>query len=379
MRDLVASFIIRLLIINSCLNKGDKKMTKRLKLLQQTLKQEKTDALLVTNLFNLRYLSGFTGTTAVGLVTPNTAFLITDSRYTIQATNEAKHFEVITHGSIWEDAVKELIDRLEITKLAIDGNNISYNQYLKMSKMFDASLVVSSPLIEKQREVKDKEEIETIQKACKIADIAFDRILTYVKPGMTEIEVANELDFVMRRYKATGVSFDTIVASGLRSALPHGVATHKIIEENDIITIDFGCYYNGYVSDITRTISIGSVMPTLKKMHAAVLESNQKTIKAIKPGITSKELIEISRKVLRKYDLEQYFTHGLGHGIGLEIHEGPMLSLSNDKPLVPGNIITIEPGCYIDGIGGVRIEDDVLVTDQGFKVLTHSSHDLLEL
>jgi len=232
-------------------------------------------------------------------------------------------------------------------------------------------------LIEKIREVKTEEEIEIIQEAVNIVEKAYDYILGYVKPGITEIEVANELDFYMRNLGATGVSFDTIVASGVRSAMPHGVASDKVIEEGDMVTIDFGCYYKGYTSDMTRTFAVGDPGEELKKIYEIVFEANKKVTEAAKPGMTGAELDAIARDYITEHGYGDAFGHTTGHGIGLEVHEGPAISFRNEEELVVNNVITNEPGIYIPGLGGVRIEDDLVITETGNLNLMTSSKELV--
>lgn len=210
-------------------------------------------------------------------------------------------------------------------------------------------------------------------------DQGFAFVLEMIKPGMTEIEVANQLDFFMRSKGASGVSFETIVASGLRSAMPHGVASHKVIEKGELITLDFGCYYEGYVSDMTRTFAIGSIQPKLKEIYDIVLEAQLKVLAEAKPGLTGIQLDAIARDHIASYGYGDAFGHSTGHGIGLEIHEGPNVSFRADKQFVPGNVITDEPGIYLPGIGGVRIEDDLLITAEGNRVLTHAPKELIIL
>ena len=196
---------------------------------------------------------------------------------------------------------------------------------------------------------------------------------------MTEIELANQLDFFMRSQGATSVSFETIVASGVRSAMPHGVASEKQIAQGDLITLDFGCYYNGYVSDMTRTFALGDPGEKLKEIYNIVLEAQLKVTEAAKPGISGIELDAVARDHIASYGYREAFGHSTGHGIGLEIHEGPNVSFRSEKAFVPGNVITNEPGIYLPGIGGVRIEDDLLITETGNKVLTHSPRELIIL
>ena len=234
-------------------------------------------------------------------------------------------------------------------------------------------------MIEKLRMIKTDDEIRTIRRAAEIADEAFSHILTFIKPGVTELEVSNELEFFMRRLGASESSFDTIVASGKRSALPHGVATGKTIENGDMVTLDFGALYDGYVSDITRTVAVGEPTEELKKIYHIVLEAQMRACSALKPGMTGKEADAVARDYIKDHGYGEAFGHSTGHGIGLEVHEGPGLSFRSDTVLKPGMVVTVEPGIYVPGLGGVRIEDDVLITEDGCELLTSSPKELIIL
>lgn len=227
--------------------------------------------------------------------------------------------------------------------------------------------------------IKSEEEINIIKVACEIADNAFTHILNFIKPGVTELDVSNELEFFMRKQGATSSSFDIIVASGLRSALPHGVATDKVIETGDFVTLDFGAYYNGYISDITRTVAVGQPSEKLVEMYNAVLESQLLAVEKVGPGMTGAQADAIARDYLKSKGLGDAFGHSLGHGIGLEVHEGPGLNFRSEVVLEPNMLVTIEPGVYIPGIGGVRIEDDILITETGNEILNHSDKQLIIL
>lgn len=337
------------------------------------------DALLVTSPYNLRYVSNFTGTTGLAVITLKKAYFVTDFRYTQQAAKQAQGFEVVQNfGSIY-DEVSRIVTKDNLNTLGFEENFITFRIYDLLKEMIPCELVPVAGLIEELREVKDENEIATIRKACEIADSAFKFILGEIKTGMTEIEVANKLDFHMRSLGATGVSFDTIVASGVRSAMPHGVASEKRIEMGDMITLDFGCYYQGYVSDMTRTFAIGDPGQKLKDIHQLVLDAQLMVNEAAKPGITGVELDAVARNYFAKYGYADAFGHSTGHGIGLEVHEGPNVSRLAEKAFVPGNVITNEPGLYFPDLGGVRIEDDLVITETGNKVLVHSPKELIIL
>ncbi|MER2294316.1 MAG: Xaa-Pro peptidase family protein [Desemzia incerta] len=337
------------------------------------------DALLVTSPYNLRYVSNFTGTTGLAVITLKKAYFVTDFRYTQQAAKQAQGFEVVQNfGSIY-DEVSRIVTKDNLNTLGFEENFITFRIYELLKEMIPCELVPVAGLIEELREVKDETEIATIRKACEIADSAFKFILGEIKTGMTEIEVANKLDFHMRSLGATGVSFDTIVASGVRSAMPHGVASEKRIEMGNMITLDFGCYYQGYVSDMTRTFAIGDPGQKLKDIHQLVLDAQLMVNEAAKPGITGVELDAVARNYFAKYGYADAFGHSTGHGIGLEVHEGPNVSRLAEKAFVPGNVITNEPGLYFPDLGGVRIEDDLVITETGNEVLVHSPKELIIL
>lgn len=354
-------------------------MISRVANLRKEMIEEDISSFLITSSYNLRYLTGFTGTTGVALITLEEAFFITDFRYTEQAETQCEGYKIVqNHGPIF-DVVADLVEEKELINLAFEEATVSFKEYVQLEMILEVDLIPVSGMIEELREIKDDSEIEIIQKACEIAGQAFSHILTYIKPGMTEIQVANELDFHMRSLGASSVSFETIVASGLRSAMPHGVASEKVIEQGDFITIDFGCYYQGYVSDMTRTISLGEPSEKLKEIYQIVKEAQQKVLDIAKPGMTGAELDAVARDFITSKGYGEAFGHSTGHGIGLEIHEGPNVSKMAEKVFVSGNVITNEPGIYLPGIGGVRIEDDMLVTDNGIKRLTHSEKELIIL
>ncbi|CAM5204116.1 Xaa-Pro aminopeptidase OS=Ureibacillus acetophenoni OX=614649 GN=SAMN05877842_102136 PE=4 SV=1 [Ureibacillus acetophenoni] len=353
-------------------------MTKLAKL-RQALVEQNVDAILVTSEYNRRYITGFTGTAGVAIVSQNDAVFITDFRYTEQAKKQIQDFRIVKHEKLIVDEISTQVEQMGIKTLGFEKDTVTFAAYEDYKTKIKADLVPLSGLIEKIRLIKTNEEINIIKVACEIADQAFTHILNFIKPGITELEVSNELDFYMRKLGATSTSFDTIVASGLRSALPHGVATDKVIEKGDFVTLDFGAYYNGYVSDITRTIAVGTPSQQLVDMYDAVLEAQLLALEKVGPNMTGIEADAIARDFLKSKGLGEAFGHSTGHGIGLEIHEGPGLSFRSDTILQPNMVVTIEPGVYLPGIGGVRIEDDILITETGNEVLTHSKKELIIL
>lgn len=351
----------------------------RLDKLRKSMKEKGLAALLITSPYNLRYISNFTGTTGLSIITLDKAYFVTDFRYTQQVAKQAVGFEVVQNMGPILDEVGRIVSQDNLQNLGFEEDFITFSLFERLKGLVSAPLVPVSGVIEELREVKDEDEIAAIKKACEIADSAYQYILGEVKPGMTEIEVANKLDFHMRSKGASGVSFDTIVASGIRSSMPHGVASEKIIEQGDMITLDFGCYYNGYVSDMTRTFALGEPGQKLKDIYQLVLDAQLMVIEAAKPGITGVELDAVARDYFDKHGYGQAFGHSTGHGIGLEIHEGPNVSRLSEKAFVPGNVITNEPGLYFPDLGGVRIEDDLLITETGNEVIVHSPKKLIIL
>lgn len=337
------------------------------------------DGLLITSEYNRRYMSHFTGTAGVVLIGEQEAVFITDFRYVEQANEQAKGYTIVEHTGLLVEEVKTQAKRLGITKLGFEQDHLSFAEYSRYKEQMDVTLVPVSNLVEKLRLIKTDEEIKMMKGATAIADAAFTHILDYIRPGISEWDVANELEFFMRKQGATSSSFDTIVASGTRSALPHGVASEKLLEKGDMITLDFGAYYQGYVSDITRTVALGEPDQKLKEIYHIVLEAQIRGIAGIKPGITGKEADALTRDYITEQGYGEYFGHSTGHGIGLEVHEGPRLSSRSTVTLEPGMIVTVEPGIYIAGLGGVRIEDDILLTKDGNERLTHSPKELIIL
>ena len=351
----------------------------KLEKLRTALEEQGVDALLITNGHSRRYMTGFTGTAGVALVSKTDAVFITDFRYTEQAASQIKDFRIVQHKQTLIEELAVQVKELGIQKLGFEKDDVTYSSYELYKKAIQADLVPLSGLVEKIRLIKTDEEISIIKAACRIADEAYEHIVTYIKPGMTEIEVSNELEFFMRKRGATSSSFDIIVASGVRSALPHGVATDKVIEVGDFVTLDFGALYNGYISDTTRTVAIGEPSEQLKEIYQVVLDAELLALEKVKPGMTGREADAIARDYIVSKGYGEAFGHSLGHGIGLEVHEGPGLSFRSDIVLEPGMVITIEPGIYLPNIGGVRIEDDALVTENGLVKLTHSTKELLIL
>lgn len=342
------------------------------------LVEHNIDAILIFNMNNVFYLSKFDGSTATLLFTKNDKYIFVDSRYYEQAIKQTETFNVVL---VEKNNLYELIKQIVIDeKINLIGfeNDINYSTYLSISEK--CTINNKSISLKNLREIKDDDELSIIQKACKISDQAFMHILDFVKVGVSENDINIEIQKFILDYGASGLAFNTIVASGKRSSLPHGVASDKIIEDGDFITIDFGIKYKGYCSDITRTIAIGSKLnQELIKIYDIVKKAQQKAIDAIKPGVKASEIDYIARDYINKAGYKDYFNHGLGHGFGLEVHEEPYINSTSIATLKENHIITIEPGIYIPNLGGVRIEDDILVTKNGCISLSNAPKDLIIL
>ena len=360
---------------------------KRIEGLRAIMQERNWEACYVNNPVNVRYLSDFTGGEAELFITANTATLITDSRYTIQAQEETKGvFQVITVGgglqSVY-DKVKELAEAEQVKTIAIEESYATHKEYKFAEAALNGIVLMDQDgAVAKLREIKDAVELKVMEKAAAIGDEAFAYVLQLIKPGMTENEVKNELEHRMKQLGASATSFETIVASGVRSAMPHGTASEKIIEDGDIVTMDFGCVYQGYCSDMTRTFFVGD--PTkrqetkqLTEIYDIVNRARQNAVDAAQAGMTGSQVDAIARDYIKEHGYGQCFGHGTGHSVGLEIHETPNVSPRNTNPLPEGVVVTIEPGIYIEGLGGVRIEDSVYLTQDGCRYLTNSPRELL--
>ncbi|MBR2214749.1 MAG: aminopeptidase P family protein [Selenomonadaceae bacterium] len=349
----------------------------RLAKLEEVRQKNSADAILVSKPVHLHYFSGFRGYAAHLLITPQRKILVTDSRYTEQAAKEAPLFTVEKQESGLLIHTTDLIKEQGVKNLAFEGNALLYDDYVRLKDLLPGVTLTAVKLNE-LRQVKEPQEIEYIKKACAIADEAFSQVLTFIRPGLTEKEVAWFLDSAMLKLGAEKPSFDTIVVSGERGSLPHGVATEKLLNAGDFVTMDFGAVYQGYHSDMTRTIALGQVSERQRDLYNTVLRAQLMAVENIRPGAAGKAVDKTVRDYLDAKGLGEYFGHGLGHSLGLEIHEEPRLSkLSTCEALLPNMLVTAEPGVYIPGFGGLRIEDTVLVTASGAEPLTHSPKELI--
>ncbi len=343
------------------------------------LQENRVDAILVTKRENVRYLSGFTGSFGVLLITSSTGYFISDSRYAEQSERQVSGFRIgiLKKGEQLLERIGRLLKKRKFGRVGFEPMDLRVQQYNELKKK--VSLVRFVPLkkgIESLRLVKSGKEQQKILEAVRRAEKAFTSVRRKICPGVTEREVALIMEGKMRRVGAAQVAFDTIVASGKRSAMPHGVASNKKLRQGELVIIDFGAECDGYFSDMTRTLYLGKrFVGKKRKIYDVVREAQETAIQMIKPGINFEEIDESARNVIHKAGFGSYFGHGTGHGIGLEVHELPRVAPNNRERTCRGMIFTVEPGVYVPGLGGVRIEDMVLVTERGCKVLTTLSRD----
>ncbi|WP_139489340.1 M24 family metallopeptidase [Brevibacillus dissolubilis] len=356
-------------------------MNPRIDKLRNAFREQGADAFLTEHPVNRTYVSGFTGSTGSVLITADEAVFVTDFRYTDQAADEAKGFKVVNNDRRNVPTLYEELKRMGVKKLAVEASHISLASYETWRNAFDGiELVPTTGLIETLRTYKDEAELAIMREAARIADEAYSHILTYIKPGMRELDVAMELEFFMRKQGATGAAFDIIVASGHRGALPHGRASEKVIEKGDMVTLDFGAAYKGYNSDLTRTFAVGEPDPKMVEIYNIVLQAQLNCVNNLKPGVNTKDADALTRDIITDAGYGAEYGHSTGHGLGVDVHELPNLSATAvPVTLEPGMVVTVEPGIYVSGLGGVRIEDDVVITENGIEILTKSTKELLIL
>ncbi len=355
-------------------------MNKRNEVLMQEISNNNIDAFFVTATPNIRYITGFTGEDAYLLITSKNIYLIVDSRFTVQAEEEVfENIEVIEYKPPLTKFLKTLFAKHGIHWLGIEKNRLVTSLYITLSQTGFLHIVPVENLVEKMRMVKEPDEIEIIKKACEISSKSFNETLKFIKAGITEKDVAAELEYRFKKNGADKTSFDTIIAAGERGALPHGMPTERKIRVNELIVMDFGVFYNGYASDTTRTVSVGEPDSKSKEVYKIVREAQELGRSLVEEGISCRELDKKVRKYINDAGYGKYFIHGLGHGVGLEIHELPYVNSRSDIILKEGMIITVEPGIYLPGEFGVRIEDTILVTKAGGEVLTDLTHEPIVL
>ena len=350
-------------------------------MMYQKLRQflREADGVFLTSPHNLRYFTGFRGGEGIALITGESRYLFVDSRYTVAAGLEAPDFEVVEFGAGQRNA--EIAQRLSgIRSLVFEDEFLTVQEFRGFQKAWEqVEWIGRSSEIEALRMVKSEEELRWMREAEQIGGDAFLAVIPEIRPGAAENEIAAELEYQMRRGGAEGTSFETIVVSGQKASMPHGKPDGKKLAYGDFVTMDFGCRFGGYCSDMTRTVVVGKASGEQKKIYAAVLAAQQKGLDTIRAGILGRDADRAARAVIEEAGYGRFFGHALGHGVGLLIHELPNLSPRCEIRLEPGMVVTCEPGIYVPGLGGVRIEDMVRVTGDGMENLTRLSKELLEL
>jgi Xaa-Pro aminopeptidase len=341
---------------------------------RQVLEEKELDAILITRPENQRYLSGFTGGEGALLISEQDALILTDFRYFEQVAEEAPGFELVKVEGPAALTLKNTLKRLAIKLLGFESTHVSHALYQEWRKATRGTKwVATKDVAETIRMIKDDGELASIRRAVAIADDAVEHIRQFAQPGMTEKELAWEIELYMRTQGAEGIAFDLIVGSGPNGAKPHAVVSERMIVEGEPIVMDIGAKVEGYCSDLTRTICLGEADEKLRHVHEVVLQAQLAAEEQAKPGMTGKELDAIAREVIEEAGFAEHFGHGLGHGVGLAVHEMPRVNVRGTTPLEPGMVFTVEPGIYLPGWGGVRIEDLVCMTDQGATVLSSAS------
>lgn len=352
-------------------------MNSRLQELRREMAAKKLDAMLINAYESYRYFSGFSGSNCYLIITQAQSLLITDGRYTEQAKLEAPNFTLISRPRPMQELICETLIDCAPHRVGYESMKISdYEISALRKKLSQFEWIPQIDFGARARMCKDTEELGRIRRAVEIADQALADLIPSLRPGMREYEVSALLEYHMARHGSEHPAFETIVASGARGALPHGAPTSKRILNGEMVTIDFGACFEGYMSDITRTLWMGDIPDSLRNIWNAVFDVQRACVRAVRPDIPAKSLDALQRDLFEKKGLSQYVQHSLGHGVGLEIHEAPTVSSSSAMQLAPGMVITIEPGLYLPDIGGVRIEDTVLVTEDGYEVLTASPHQI---
>ncbi|MDA8096036.1 MAG: Xaa-Pro peptidase family protein [Clostridia bacterium] len=351
----------------------------RLKRVRQAIKEAGVDAVLVSSPENRRYLSGFTGTSGVLLISAEENRLLTDFRYVEQAGRECAGFEIVRVEKTWVQTLRDIIAFRSYPRIGFEGSHLTYHLYSTLAEaLAPVQLEDIKSGLDRLRAVKDNEEIKLIHRGVLMVDEAFAQLRETIRPGVVERDFSLALEAFLRQRGGERMSFDTIVASGTRAALPHGVASDKAIESGDLVVLDCGVVYGGYASDFTRTILVEAEPATWQEeIYRVVLAAQQAGIDKVRPGVRAAEVDAAARGVIEDAGYGEYFGHGTGHGVGLNVHEAPHLSASSEEVLEAGMVVTVEPGIYLPGKGGVRIEDVVVVRDDGPEVLTTTPKNYL--
>lgn len=350
----------------------------RVNRLRKLMEKNDLEAMIITKAENIRYLSGFSGgEDGRLLITGNTGYLFTDSRYTEQAGREAPEWTLVEIIPPGVDYIKEAAAGCK--GIGFESHHITWEVYQEWARELPDRLAPVNGMVEQLRVKKDNQELEYLRESARISDQVFDQIVDYIKPGLSEGQVANRIGYLLREQGCEGEAFDTIAVAGSNAALPHGRPGDRVIRVGDMVTLDFGGFFQGYAGDMTRTIVMGKADQDLRARYQAVLEAQQLGVSLVRAGMPCVDIDKQVRKALQKFRLDVYFKHGTGHGLGLEIHEQPNVSPRSTTTLETNMVITIEPGIYIPGWGGIRIEDSVIVKERGYEIITHSDKNLLLL
>ncbi|KHF41618.1 M24 family metallopeptidase [Halalkalibacter okhensis] len=348
----------------------------RIDKLRMEMSKENLDVVLIVSAENRRYFSNFTGTSGALLISENEMILLTDFRYVQQAKEEAPMFEVIQHIGVLSESVGAHLTKMRVNEAGIeDSLSIGFLRDIK-KKASSLSIVSIDEAVGNIRKIKDASEIEKIKKGVAICDLAFKHILTFIKPGLTEKEIGLELEYIMKKNGAEGIKANHVIASGERSSLPHGAATNRVVQIGEFVKMDIGAIVEGYYSDFTRTVVIGEPTEKQKDIYSIVKHAQLEALKHIGPGKVCSELDEVARSIIREAGYGDNFGHSLGHALGLQIHEKPVMRSTDKTVLEPGMVITVEPGIYLPGWGGVRIEDLLIITEEGYENATKSTKEL---
>jgi len=349
----------------------------RIKKLREKMQQQNVDAVVVTSAENRYYFSNFRGSSGALLITKDHAILFTDFRYIVQAQAQATQFEVVQHTQNMLALISESIQACSVKHLGLELGTLPTNDYLTFQSLV-GSIHISD--IEDTfydiRMIKDADELNCIRTGINMCDASFAHILGFIQPGMCEKDIGLELEFFMRRQGAEGIKANHVIVSGERASLPHGQATDRVLREGDFLTMDIGARVNGYYSDFTRTLVIGEPTEKQREIYDVVLKAQLASLAAIGPGKVCSELDEVGRAIIRDAGYGPNFGHSLGHSIGLAVHEKPAMRATDSTVLQPGMVITVEPGIYINGYGGVRIEDMLVITEDGYENFTQATKEL---
>jgi Xaa-Pro aminopeptidase len=348
--------------------------------LAHLLDEHKLDALVVSHLTHIRYLTGFTGSNALLLITRRNRYIVTDSRYEVQVHHEVTGWKISIAKNDLIGELKRKNFLRNASRIGFESRHMSFLDYRRIESLLPGRRWIGlHHTVEPLLLEKEEHEIAAIRKAISVSEKVFNEILPMIKPGVAEVDIAAEITCLHRRYGAERDAFDTIVASGPRAALPHGRASEKKIQHHELVLLDFGCVVNGYHSDITRMVATGTVDPEAEKCYAIVRDAARTAMELVRDQASCKKVDKAARDYVRTKGFGEYFKHSLGHGIGLDIHESPRISPFSDERLVAGATITVEPGVYIPDRFGIRIEDDVLVTQDAYEIMTTLSTELILL